>query len=489
MSEGKKQRVEEDRIFVKKLYIENFKSIKHLELELKPGINVLVGPNSSGKTNVLEALDFLRRALIDYAGRIPYAPHMPRYWSGKDLIYGRDPSKVVMIGILLEHYHIVNEKERNVYRHVVEFKTYFRYSPQLDTLVPFKYHAEIWPGFDVIELSPNHIRVETKVEIIEKLSKAEKLPEKLPRGSILKQLLKRFKSTYKREGDRYIYEAEANFPEPLLFFDIFSFPLSECAFQQSHGICASMTPIPSKTSPSLIPILYGYYEKYDETSIVPGLTLFNPPILIKTIRETLRRVGLIRHPDIGALTEPKPYQGELRLDDRATNLASVLLALQGVRGGLPESFSDAMAKLFPGFSIKVNSYMGKVALEAEENGLELPPPNIPDGVIKLLAIMAAVELEPSILLADEIENSMHAKMLEYIVDRLNSLSIPVIVATHSPIVVDLVEPSRVLIVFRDAEHGTYVEKIEEPEELYQELKQLGIALSDYVFYRLTYEES
>jgi len=484
MSEGKKQHVEEDRIFVKKLYIENFKSIKHLELELKPGINVLVGPNSSGKTNVLEALDFLRRALIDFAGRIPYAPHMPKYWSGKDLIYGRDPSKVVMIGILLEHYHTENGKERNVYRQAIEFKTYFRYSPQLDTLVPFKYYAEIWPGFEVIEVLPNHIRVETKAEII------EKLPEKFSHKIILKQLSERFKSTYKMEGNRYIYEAEASFPEPLLFFKIF-FPLEECVFQQSHGICASVTPIPSETSPDLIPILYGYYEKYDETPTETGLRLkfFKPPTLIETIHEALRRVGLIRHPDIGALTEPKPYQGELRLDDRATNLASVLLALQGMRGVLPESFSDAMAKLFPGFSIKVNSYMGKVALEAEENGLELPPPNIPDGVIKLLAIMAAVELEPSILLADEIENSMHAKMLEYIVDRLNSLSIPVIVATHSPIVVDLVEPSRVLIVFRDTERGTYVEKIEKPDELYQELKQLGIALSDYVFYRLTYEES
>jgi len=250
-----------------------------------------------------------------------------------------------------------------------------------------------------------------------------------------------------------------------------------------------MIPISSKTSPGLIPILYGYYEKYDETSIVLGLRYFTLPTPIETIHEALRRVGLIRHTDIDALTELKPYQGELRFDDRATNLASVLLALQGMRGGLPESFSDALKKLFPGFSVKVDSYMGKVALKAEENGLELPPPNIPDGAIKLLAIMAAVELEPSVLLADEIENSMHAKMLEYIVDRLNSLSIPVIVTTHSPIVVDLVEPSRVLIVFRDAELGTYVEKIEKPEELYQELKQLGIALSDYVFYRLTYEES
>jgi len=79
MESTEKARRPENRVFVRRIYIENFKSIKHLELELSPGVNVLVGPNASGKTNILEALDFLRKALIDHAGRIPYAPHIPKY--------------------------------------------------------------------------------------------------------------------------------------------------------------------------------------------------------------------------------------------------------------------------------------------------------------------------------------------------------------------------------------------------------------------------
>ncbi|ADM27620.1 SMC domain protein [Ignisphaera aggregans DSM 17230] len=492
MESTEKVRHSEDRVFVRRIYIENFKSIKHLELELSPGVNVLVGPNASGKTNILEALDFLRKALIDHAGRIPYAPHIPKYWSGKDLMYSRDPSKTIVLGLTLEHYHIAKGEEYITCRQTVDFKAYFRYSPQLDTLVPFRYRVEIEPEITVVDVSLNRIRVETMIDVIEKLL-YEKMTNLLVGIEVESQgLLKEFESKYVKSGDHYIYEAEVKFSEPLLFFHLFPSPFTMCTFERPEVVCITVAPTPSQRQPTLIPVVSGYCEEYGKKPIVLGFRVEDEetfPTLFELPREALRRVIFIRHPDIGALAEPKPYQGELRLDERATNLASVLLALQGVRGGVPEDISDALAKLFPGLSIRIRSHMGRVALMAEENGLELPPPNIPDGAIKLLAIMTAVELKPSILLIDEIENSMHAKMLEYIVDRLNSLGIPVIVATHSPIVVDLLEPHRILIVFRDSEHGTYVERIEEPEKLYEELKRLGIALSDYVFYRLTYKES
>ena len=41
-----------------KVKIENFKSIRKLDLELAP-LTILVGPNASGKSNVLEAVAIL----------------------------------------------------------------------------------------------------------------------------------------------------------------------------------------------------------------------------------------------------------------------------------------------------------------------------------------------------------------------------------------------------------------------------------------------
>lgn len=44
---------------IKKLHIENYKSLKNIDLELNEGINVFIGKNNSGKSNLIDALMFL----------------------------------------------------------------------------------------------------------------------------------------------------------------------------------------------------------------------------------------------------------------------------------------------------------------------------------------------------------------------------------------------------------------------------------------------
>jgi predicted ATP-dependent endonuclease of OLD family len=105
----------------------------------------------------------------------------------------------------------------------------------------------------------------------------------------------------------------------------------------------------------------------------------------------------------------------------------------------------------------------------------------------VLAISVAVELEPFILLIDEVENSLHVKALEYVFDLLNSLEVPVVLATHSPILVDLANPERTIVVFRGSDGSTKLEYFKDPRELKSRLSELGIAFSDYVLYESTRE--
>ena len=49
--------------------IRNFKSIKNTDLQLKKGVNILIGPNSSGKTCILLALKFIRDIFLEEIGR------------------------------------------------------------------------------------------------------------------------------------------------------------------------------------------------------------------------------------------------------------------------------------------------------------------------------------------------------------------------------------------------------------------------------------
>ena len=54
----------EMKTFLKSIHVENFRSLRKVDLPLKP-LTVLVGPNASGKSNALKALDVLRKLMID----------------------------------------------------------------------------------------------------------------------------------------------------------------------------------------------------------------------------------------------------------------------------------------------------------------------------------------------------------------------------------------------------------------------------------------
>ena len=41
------------------IYLRNFRNYETLDLEAAPGVNLLVGSNAQGKTNLLEAIAFL----------------------------------------------------------------------------------------------------------------------------------------------------------------------------------------------------------------------------------------------------------------------------------------------------------------------------------------------------------------------------------------------------------------------------------------------
>lgn len=53
----------EEKAFLEKVYIKNFLSLRDVELPLKP-LTVLVGPNASGKSNILNALSLLNKMMI-----------------------------------------------------------------------------------------------------------------------------------------------------------------------------------------------------------------------------------------------------------------------------------------------------------------------------------------------------------------------------------------------------------------------------------------
>ncbi len=73
---------------INKIIIENFRSIEHLELDDVAKLSGLVGPNSSGKTNILKALDIVLGET--YPTERAFT---------KDDFYQRDPNKTISVQI------------------------------------------------------------------------------------------------------------------------------------------------------------------------------------------------------------------------------------------------------------------------------------------------------------------------------------------------------------------------------------------------------
>lgn len=470
------------RVLVRRLIIRNFKSIRELELGLSTGLNVLVGANAAGKTNVLEAVAFMRRALVDAAEKVPYRPHVPGYWSGLDVVYGRDSSSIVELGIGLSYYWLSGEEWMET---GVILVAGLAYNAGSDTLEPVYYRVRIGLGEEYTEamVGGNGVRVVMPSRLlVEARSRAAGIEAGLISGS-LQDILGKYSIGDGRAWLDIGWGAEP--PKPLLPRPLGSPSLrfAECR----EGVCIG-------AERSLwLKDFYVYAFRARRVEEPRGLALRQLPAppspltaLSGIVPQALSSVVLLRHPDIGAISEPARFTGSDRLDERARNLAEVLLTLQSRRGRLPERIERALRELFPDTRIWVESRFGSVVLVGEEGGVELPPACMPDGLIKLVAIMLAAELGPSVLLIDELENSMHAKLLEYVVDELNTLPVPVIVATHSPIVVDLVEPGRVLVARKEPGRGTTVKRVGNIDELRKRLSEEGIALSDHIVYGETY---
>lgn len=47
------------RVYIKRVQVDNFRGIRHLDVTLKPGLNLIIGPNNSGKSTLLQAIDMV----------------------------------------------------------------------------------------------------------------------------------------------------------------------------------------------------------------------------------------------------------------------------------------------------------------------------------------------------------------------------------------------------------------------------------------------
>jgi predicted ATPase len=415
---------------LRKIRLRNWKSFKDCTIELNKGLNVLVGPNGSGKTNLLEAFKFLRKALGELEA--PYAPHL-EWWTYRNIVYGNDETKPILFEL--------------------EFECPEDYTARYEV-------AFAWTGSTVKPINEK-IQLDGVLSLVKEVSTISIIYE----DEFLKKI--KIKNIEKRKTYKMRYDITSVF---------YLWPRFVSHLNLSTKLKGN------------------YFVDYFIFGPDRGLKILSPMLVEKRrslfsytffkMKEFFEEILFIRHLEMGALRTPLPLVAPLpqpiALEERGGNLSLVLFRWIMREGRLPDRIDAAVKNLFPEFTVSFEQTLdGRVFLLVKDaiSGTVLHPPSIPDGFYKMLHVISAIEIGPSILLIDELENSLHAEVLEYIVEELKDSGITSIVATHSPVVVDVAGLEHLLLVERTAE-GSKVKRVKNLEEMKKWMREKGLTPSE-----------
>lgn len=229
------------------------------------------------------------------------------------------------------------------------------------------------------------------------------------------------------------------------------------------------------------------------TQMIPGTVVYNlnfplPNEFLNFITNFLNDLGIFRIvPQIAV--SPVHITYPEALDENGRGLVKVIAnnldKIMGSQGRTTEPVRDFLSEnnisIRPIFTEDGNIRLHFIE-KSENKELILLPTSIPDGFIKMLTILIAVHLLGlSTIVIDEIENSLHLRYIERLIDVMQYSDAQFIVTTHSPLIIDFMDPSKIILL--DKEKGeTKSSRIDESEKLKEKLVKNGILLSEWLLY-------
>ena len=469
-------------IEIRKIAIRNFKNLKDIVIYPKK-FNVLIGPNGSGKTNFLEFFKLLRKIYVE---RNPY-PFLE--WDGyENVVWNHKRSlpiefeietveRITLAEFLKKYSWVIKIKlEKDVSIDIFRRISASFWADRAENLKILKESVEIdVPRLNyrfTIEKSGDTWKIqlnEKEYEIGDKTADIKSLHFEIVK--IIEEGLRFFDFNYIMDtiNDTLIYDILEMLPENAVdeFEKEFENYLSKAGVQPKEISLSS-----SDGKKIILLISRVIFDALSSTIYLPLLALFKITMLfpLNLIEIKYKRKLIPRD-------EP--------LNERGENALDILALTQLKENKLPERIEYALENYFNGrgYFKDMNFYLYDLSSRTE-----FSKEHLPDGLIKLLVILTALEQNPSILLIDEIENSLHPELLEFIISTLREdCEGCVFVTTHSPIVLNLVEPEEIFI-FKPTDDGVEIKNLTEyksKEELMKELEELGITLGEKVLYGLT----
>ena len=400
---------------LKRIKIQGYKSLVDIELNLNP-LSVLVGPNASGKSNFLDALQLLSRMstchTLEEAFEPPYRGHPLESFT-----FGNEGIKSLL------------EKER----------------------VSFSIEVDVQLSTAVIE-SVNQ-RIQKIRETAEKDS--QKVNNPVSRRSL----------PVREEYLRYRIEIEM-----LPKLGILRVADEYLAALRTDGkLKRNRTPFLERIRNRLHLRMEGqshplYYERYLDFSIL-SRSHYPPhyPHLTAMQQELANWLTFYLEPR-EQMRLPNPVKAVHDIGSMGEDLAAFLNTLKTLNKRQFESVEKSLHAMIPsitGIDVNVNE-LGEVELDLREGGKLIPARVLSEGTLRILGLLALSggKESPSLVGFEEPENGIHPRRVQLIAELLKTRMIlqdsQFIVTTHSSLLPDLIPPES-LYVCRKVHGHTEIE--------------------------------
>ncbi|MDD5616523.1 MAG: AAA family ATPase [Candidatus Methanoperedens sp.] len=444
---------------LKKVFIKNFKSLHDCEIDIGK-LNVVVGANASGKSNLIEAFRLLKKIYVEKDIN-PFS----EWWGYNNVVWQRKEELSITIGLLfdIEGYDVYFESvcigaggKFQIMREVLDVRGYVRFEKKGEWIAIV--HN---PDF-ITDVIKNPLKYEASPKVRAKLKKVKsQLTKEIKYQLDLEKRLLEYSFFDLTIGDGFTEKKTDK------HFILSNFPASIWSSQISKK--------PEEIT-ILCPAIYYEEEFEDGTHFLLPESFFE--IAKDSIIESFRKLSIIYPLNIRSMKVPQPFRREETLKEDGTNIASVYHTIYLKEGKIPEQIYNPLTMVFPKIDVRPHlTDDGRVMIKFSEDGLELLPPNTSDGFYKILTLLTAIYLKPPLLIIDEIENSLHPETLELILDTIKISDTQAIITTHSPVVVDMTDLSNIILV--DKEQGeSKFKRIKDPEKIKEFLIKKGITFSE-----------
>jgi predicted ATPase len=205
---------------------------------------------------------------------------------------------------------------------------------------------------------------------------------------------------------------------------------------------------------------------------------------IESLRGFLIKIGYANSPLADALRKVNVY--DFAPIDLSQNVPSNSMGMERTGKGIADTLLDILLDNRQGFNeleerlvtlvpnikrISLQRSSQTVSLELVDKYSEhhIPVSDISDGTLRILAFLTALYQKdtPSIICFEELENGVHPwllhKMMELLkivsTEGINGKPVQVLITTHSPVLLNYVEPYQVRAVELDSEGKTQVHKL------------------------------